>query len=71
MVSLSHGKSPNLVFEDTDTEAAVARGEFRFANTGQSHNARRMLAERSAYIENVEVLAATATATGLICQQAW
>ena len=59
------GKSPNLVFDDTDIEAAVARGaSFCFANTGQSCNAAtRMLVERSAYDRAVEVAAATATAT--------
>ena len=59
------GKSPNLVFDDTDIEAAVARGaSFCFANTGQSCNAAtRMLVERSAYDKAVEVAAATATAT--------
>ena len=59
------GKSPNLVFDDTDIEAAVARGaRFCFANTGQSCNAAtRMLVERSAYNKAVEVAAATATAT--------
>ncbi|RZO29669.1 MAG: aldehyde dehydrogenase family protein [SAR116 cluster bacterium] len=59
------GKSPNLVFDDTDIEAAVARGAtFCFANTGQSCNAAtRMLVERSAYDKAVEVAAATANAT--------
>ena len=60
------GKSPNLVFDDTDIEAAVARGaSFCVANTGQSCNAAtRMLGERSAYDKAVEVAAATATAEG-------
>ena len=59
------GKSPNLVFDDTDIEAAVARGAtFCFANTGQSCNAAtRMLVERSAYDKAVKVAAATANAT--------
>ena len=45
------GKSPNLVFDDCDVAAAVARGAaFCFNNTGQSCNAAsRMLVERSAY----------------------
>ena len=59
------GKSPNLVFNDTDIDAAVARGaSFCFANTGQSCNAAtRMLVERDAYERAVEVAAATADAT--------
>ena len=59
------GKSPNLVFDDCDVAAAVARGAaFCFNNTGQSCNAAsRMLVERSAYEQAIEVAAATATAT--------
>ena len=59
------GKSPNLVFDDCDVGAAVARGAaFCFNNTGQSCNAAsRMLVERSAYEQAIEVAAATATAT--------
>jgi aldehyde dehydrogenase (NAD+) len=59
------GKSPNIVFADSDLEAAVARGaSFCFANTGQSCNAAtRMLVERSVYDQAVEVAAATANAT--------
>ena len=59
------GKSPNLVFDDTDIEAAVARGaSFCFANTGQSCNAAtRMLVERSAYDQAVEVARRTAETT--------
>ena len=59
------GKSPNLVFADTDIDAAVARGaSFCFANTGQSCNAAtRMLVERSAYERAVEVARATAEST--------
>jgi aldehyde dehydrogenase (NAD+) len=59
------GKSPNLVFADTDIDAAVARGaSFCFANTGQSCNAAtRMLVERSAYERAVEVARSTAEAT--------
>ena len=59
------GKSPNLVFADTDIDAAVARGaSFCFANTGQSCNAAtRMLVERSAYDRAVEVAQSTAEAT--------
>jgi len=59
------GKSPNLVFADTDIDAAVARGaSFCFANTGQSCNAAtRMFVERSAYDRAVEVAQATAEAT--------
>ena len=59
------GKSPNLVFADTDIDVAVARGaRFCFANTGQSCNAAtRMLVERSAYERAVEVARATAEST--------
>ena len=59
------GKSPNLVFSDTDVDAAVARGaSFCFANTGQSCNAAtRMLVERGSYERAVEVAKATAGAT--------
>jgi aldehyde dehydrogenase (NAD+) len=59
------GKSPNLVFDDCDVSAAVARGaSFCFNNTGQSCNAAsRMLVERSAYEQAIEVAAATAAAT--------
>ena len=59
------GKSPNLVFDDTDIDAAVARGaSFCFANTGQSCNAAtRMLVERSAYDRAVEVARHTAETT--------
>ena len=59
------GKSPNLVFADTDVEAAVTRGaRFCFNNTGQSCNsATRMLVEREVYDQAVEVAAATAEAT--------
>ena len=59
------GKSPNLVFADTDVDAAVERGaRFCFNNTGQSCNAAtRMLVERQIYDRAVEVAAATAEAT--------
>ena len=59
------GKSPNLVFDDCDVTAAVARGAaFCFNNTGQSCNAAsRMLVERSAYEQAVEAAASTAAAT--------
>lgn len=59
------GKSPNLVFDDCDVAAAVARGAaFCFNNTGQSCNAAsRMLVERSAYELAVDVAAATARDT--------
>ena len=45
------GKSPNIIFEDSDVDEAVARGVRRcFNNTGQSCNApTRMLVERSVY----------------------
>jgi aldehyde dehydrogenase (NAD+) len=45
------GKSPNIVFADSDLEAAIVRGlDHCFENTGQSCNApTRMLVERSVY----------------------
>ncbi|GAB5469540.1 MAG: aldehyde dehydrogenase family protein [Rhodospirillales bacterium] len=56
------GKGPNLIFADTDVGRAVKRGALHcFNNTGQSCNApTRMLVERSAYDQAVEVAAATA-----------
>ena len=59
------GKSPNLVFADADIDKAVRQGaSFCFNNTGQSCNAAtRMLVERSAYNQAVEVAAATANNT--------
>ncbi|PWJ73585.1 aldehyde dehydrogenase (NAD+) [Pseudaminobacter salicylatoxidans] len=51
------GKSPNIVFADSDVPAAVRRGVAHcFENTGQSCNApTRMLVERSIYDQAVEV----------------
>ena len=59
------GKSPNLIFDDCDIDAAVTRGtKFCFNNTGQSCNAAtRMLVERSAYDQAVEVAARVANET--------
>ncbi|KAB2856156.1 MAG: aldehyde dehydrogenase family protein, partial [Bauldia sp.] len=56
------GKSPNLVFADTDVGAAVVRGlDHVFENTGQSCNApTRMLVERPVYDRAVEIAAAHA-----------
>ncbi|MCO6392933.1 aldehyde dehydrogenase family protein [Aliihoeflea aestuarii] len=53
------GKSPNIVFADSDLEAAIARGlDHCFENTGQSCNApTRMLVERSVYDRAVELAA--------------
>ena len=50
------GKSPNIIFADSDVDKAVARGVRRcFNNTGQSCNApTRMLIERSVYTKAVE-----------------
>jgi aldehyde dehydrogenase (NAD+) len=55
------GKSPNIIFADSDVEASVARGVKRcFNNTGQSCNApTRMLVERSIYAQAVEVAVKT------------
>jgi aldehyde dehydrogenase (NAD+) len=49
------GKSPNLIFADSDVDKAVARGVKRcMNNTGQSCNApTRMLIERSVYAQAV------------------
>ncbi|EIM73518.1 aldehyde dehydrogenase family protein [Nitratireductor aquibiodomus RA22] len=51
------GKSPNIVFADSDVPQAVARGAAQcFQNTGQSCNApSRMLVERSIYDEAVTI----------------
>jgi aldehyde dehydrogenase (NAD+) len=53
------GKSPNLVFADTNIEEAVVRGlDHCFENTGQSCNApTRMLVERPVYEEAVSIAA--------------
>lgn len=50
------GKSPNIVFADSDLEKAIERGvNHCFENTGQSCNApTRMLVERSIYDQAVE-----------------
>ncbi|MCH4542488.1 aldehyde dehydrogenase family protein [Ochrobactrum sp. POC9] len=51
------GKSPNIVFADTDLEKTMARSLAHcFENTGQSCNApTRMLVERSVYDKAVEI----------------
>ncbi|WP_367714347.1 aldehyde dehydrogenase family protein (plasmid) [Nitratireductor sp. GISD-1A_MAKvit] len=56
------GKSPNIVFADSDISKSVARGAAQcFQNTGQSCNApSRMLVERSVYDEAVSIAAETA-----------
>ena len=53
------GKSPNIVFADSDLEAAVERGvRHCFNNTGQSCNApTRMLVEASVYDRVIEIAA--------------
>ncbi len=53
------GKSPNIIFADSDVEKSVARGVKRcMNNTGQSCNApTRMLIERSVYDRAVEAAA--------------
>jgi len=53
------GKSPNILFADTDLQAAVVRGVAHcFENTGQSCNApTRMLVERAVYDRAVEIAA--------------
>jgi aldehyde dehydrogenase (NAD+) len=61
------GKSPNIVFADADISKAVKMGSLHcFNNTGQSCNApTRMLVERSAYANAVEVAAETAHKTAV------
>jgi aldehyde dehydrogenase (NAD+) len=56
------GKSANIVFADSDLEAAVKRGVLHcFENSGQSCNApTRMLVEASAYDAAVQIAARTA-----------
>jgi aldehyde dehydrogenase (NAD+) len=58
------GKSPNLVFADSDLEAAVKRGVLHcFNNSGQSCNApTRMLVEASVYDRAVEIAVAVGAA---------
>ncbi|MBE3636598.1 aldehyde dehydrogenase family protein [Mangrovicoccus algicola] len=59
------GKSPNILLEDCDVEAAVSQGcRAVFSNTGQSCNApTRMLVPASLYERAKEVAQATAEAT--------
>ncbi len=61
------GKSANIVFADSDLEAAVARGVLHcFNNSGQSCNApTRMLVEQSVYDKAVAIAADTAKQTRL------
>ena len=58
------GKSPNIVFADSDLEAAVKRGVLHcFSNTGQSCNApTRMLVEDSVYERAVQIAVAAGSA---------
>lgn len=61
------GKSANIVFADSDLEAAVARGVLDcYGNTGQSCNApTRMLVEQSVYDEAVAIAARVTKAAQL------
>ncbi|WP_295499049.1 aldehyde dehydrogenase family protein [Sphingorhabdus sp. EL138] len=61
------GKSANIVFADSDLEAAVTRGVLHcYGNTGQSCNApTRMLVEQSVYDEAVAIAARVAKAAQL------
>ncbi|WP_353208296.1 aldehyde dehydrogenase family protein [Sphingorhabdus sp.] len=61
------GKSANIVFADTDLEAAVTRGVLHcYGNTGQSCNApTRMLVEQSVYDDAVAIAARVAKAAQL------
>lgn len=56
------GKSPNIVFADSDLAAAVRRGVLHcFENTGQSCNSpSRMLVERSVYDRAIDIAAEAA-----------
>ncbi len=58
------GKSPNIIFDDTDLEAAVSKGVAAcMDNVGQSCNApTRMLVPASRYEEAVEIAAKAANA---------
>lgn len=60
------GKSPNIVFADTDIADAVGRGANHvFDNTGQSCDSpTKMLVERAAYDQAVQVAQAAAQARG-------
>ncbi|MHA2937044.1 aldehyde dehydrogenase family protein [Vibrio sp. RC27] len=51
------GKSPNIIFEDTDLETSVTRGiESCFLNSGQSCDApTRMLVQQSVYAQAVDI----------------
>lgn len=59
------GKSPNLVFADSDVDQVVRAGtSFCFENAGQScNNATRMLVERSVYDKAVAIAKKTADST--------
>ena len=61
------GKSANIVFADSDLEAAVTRGVLHcYGNTGQSCNApTRMLIEQSVYDEAVAIATRVAKAAKL------
>lgn len=61
------GKSPNLIFADSDLETRVTEGVGEcFYNTGQSCNApTRMLVERSVYADAVKIAVAAAEATAV------
>jgi len=61
------GKSANIVFADSDLEAAVTRGVLHcYGNTGQSCNApTRMLIEQSVYDEAVAIATRVAKAAQL------
>ena len=61
------GKSANIVFADSDLEAAVTRGVLHcYGNTGQSCNApTRMLVEQSVYDDAVAIAARVAKAAQL------
>ncbi len=61
------GKSANIIFADSDLEAAVTRGvKHCFENAGQSCNApTRMLVEASVYDEAVAIAARVASETRL------
>ncbi len=56
------GKSPNIILDDADLEAAVTRGVMHmYGNTGQSCNAPSRMLVPAAKLEQAEAIAAKAT----------
>ena len=58
------GKSPNIILDDADLEAAVTRGVMHmYGNTGQSCNAPSRMLVPAAKLEDAEAIAARVTET--------